>query len=224
MRTLIITGSDSSMHEVLDLSVSSKQKYAFNHGYDFMCLRSFSADKKCGFDSRHIGFLRATTCFKLLRQYEHIMWIDADALITNPNYKISDFVNEKSCVTASYDWMHYTTFSTGNFIVSRNDDTQKLFDMFLQISRFWLNDILQEQGTLNYIYSNLPEYKHMFNILPHKFLNSVPSCLINTKTWRQDNNRTGIVDPWTPESFLVHLTGTSASERVNLIKEYWPNL
>ena len=224
MKTLVLTGSEQSMHEVLDLTIPSKQAYAVAHGYDFMSIRSFQDDQECGFSSKHIGFQRMVTSFKLLRFYQNVMWVDADAVITNNKYKIEDFIQGNESLIASYDWMHYTSFSTGNFIVRKTIYTEQLFNMFLNVSKHRLNDIMAEQGTLNQIYMSLPEYRHMFSVLPHKYLNSVPSFLVETDTWILDNNRSGIVEPWNSNSFLAHLTGTSTSERVQILTSNKLNL
>ena len=224
MKTLILTGSDQSMMGVLDLTLPSKQEYCKNHNYDLLSLRSFAADTECNFSSTHVGFLRAVMAFKQLRFYDNVMWIDADSIITNMDYKIEDFIQNDACFIASYDWMHFNSFSTGNFIVRKTNDTQDLFNRFLAASRYRLNDIMAEQGTLNQIYNELDSNKKMFNILPHKFLNSVPEFLVDTDTWRNDNNRSGIVKPWTPDCFLAHLTGLSTAERINILANNKLNL
>jgi hypothetical protein len=45
MKTLILTGSDQSMIDVLDLTLPSKQEYCKKHNYDLLALRSFAADR-----------------------------------------------------------------------------------------------------------------------------------------------------------------------------------
>jgi len=224
MKTLILTGSDKQMIDVLDLTLPSKQEYCKKHNYDLLSLRSFAPDTECNFNLNHIGFLRAVMTFRQLRFYDNVMWIDADAIITNMDYKIEDFIQNDACFIASYDWMWYNSFSTGNFIIRKTKDTQDLFNKFIAGSRYRLNDIMQEQGTLNQIYRELDSNKRMFNILHHRFLNSVPEFLVETDTWRNDNNRSGIINPWNPDCFLAHLTGLSAEERVNILANNRLNL
>lgn len=224
MKTLILTGSDDSMMEVLNLTLPSKQEYCKKHNYDLLSLRSFAADTECNFNSSHVGFLRAVMAFRQLRFYDNVMWIDADSIITNMEFTIEDFIINDACFIASYDWMHFNSFSTGNFIVRKTKDTQNLFNRFIAASQYRLNDIMAEQGTLNQIYNELDSNKEMFNILPHKFLNSVPEFLVNTDTWRNDNNRSGIIKPWTPDCFLAHLTGLSTAERVSVLTDNKLNL
>lgn len=224
MKTLILTGSDNNMMDVLNLTLPSKQNYCKKHNYDLLALRSFSADTECNFTSTHVGFLRAVMAFKQLRFYDNVMWIDADSIITNSDYKIEDFILNEACFIASYDWMHFNSFSTGNFIIRKTVNTQELFNRFLVVSQFRLNDIMAEQGTLNQIYRESDSFRKLFNILPHNYLNAVPDFLVTTDTWRNDNNRRGIVRPWTPDCFLAHLTGLSAAERVHILANNKLNL
>jgi hypothetical protein len=221
MNTLILTGSDKAMHELLDLTIPSKQKYASKHNYDFMCMRSFPSDTQCGFEEeKHVGFLRATTAFKLLRFYDAVMWIDGDSVVTNFDYKIEDFLKPDVCFTASHDWFAYSLLSSGNFIVQKTKDTQQFFDIFLQIGKQRIDAPCQEQGTLNLMHRSIPAVRHLFNVLPHKFLGAVPSFLVNTKSWIERNNtRVGrIVEPWNKDCFLAHLTGISNEDRIDIIK------
>jgi hypothetical protein len=228
MKTLILTGadkgSDGRMHELLDLTIPSKQKYASIHGYDFLSLRSFPTDLECGFDEKkHVGYLRANIAFKMLRFYDAVMWIDGDSVVTNFDFKITDFQKNDTCFTASYDWFHCSTFSTGNFVIFKNNKTQHLYNTFLALARQRVqngNPFDQEQGTLNALWLRLPEIKNLFNILPQKFLGGVPSFITKTPSWIQrKNDQVGkIVSPWDKTNFLAHLTGISNEDRINIIK------
>jgi hypothetical protein len=171
----------------------------------------------CGFTEKNIGFLRALLAFKFLRFYDNVMWLDADSIVTNFTYSIDKFIQSNACFIASYDWLHYIQFSTGNFIIRKTEHTQQLFNMFIETSKKYINNIMAEQATLNEIHA-LTNDTNYFSILEHKYLNSVPEFLVKTETWKNDNNRSGILSPWTPDSFIAHFTGTSNSERIHLIK------
>ena len=217
-KTLILTGSEQSMWEVLDESIPSKQEYAKIRGYDFMAVRSFPGDKECKLEERHIGFQRTALAFKLLKFYKTVMWVDADSIITNYDYKIEDFIKGEETYIASYDWMHYNSFSSGNFIVRRTPNTQDFFNLFLQVSRYHLEGIGADQSALNQIFRDLPGQRANFGILEHKYLNAVPGFLSETRTWKNDKGRPTIIHPWTADCFLAHFTGTDNDERVELMK------
>ena len=100
-RVLVLTGTtdilrqpnetDNTMEEVFDLTLPSKQRYVKKYGYDLLSLRSFGKDRQNRFTESDIGFLRVLRAFELLENYDIVMWIDADSIITNHNFSIDDF-------------------------------------------------------------------------------------------------------------------------------------
>ena len=230
MRTLIVTGSEEGMWDVLDLTLKSKYEWCKTNGYDILVKRTWPAKPKLQFQENltHLGFLRAIACFEQLRNYDVVMWLDGDSIITNQSYKITDFIDDKHCFFASYNWMVPESpqgeFTTGNFVLTKANtaDIEKLYIRFIEVSKFFLTHVCQELATLNLIYKD-PNFKSLFKVLPHKYLNSCPNSLIDTNTWRADNNRGGIVSPWNEESFLAHLTGCSNQERYDMLKTQFVN-
>jgi hypothetical protein len=222
-RVLVITGTtdmfrsptetDNTMEEVYNLTLPSKLKYAQQHGYDILSLRSFGTDNKFGFKDMDIGFLRTLRCFEMLEYYDTVMWLDADAIITNQNYTIDKFqVNSTHSFYASLDWMETNTFSTGNFIIHKGESYKELFSVFIQVAKYVIEQNIWgwEQTTMNIIYQS-SNYKNNIKVLDRKYLNSVPDFM----NWESDRN---IVEPWTPDSFLAHLTGTPNYQRINALK------
>jgi hypothetical protein len=220
-RTLIITGytdsvrsidsTDNTMEEVFDITLPSKIKYAKKHGYDFLAMQSFGSDKSGNYKDTDIGFLRALRTFEMLESYDTVMWIDADSLITNLNYKIEDFlVPSEYAFYASYDWLGTNSLSGGNFIIQNNESTKDFLKSFYELSKHYN----EEQTTLNVMYFNMIN-KNYIKILEHKFLGSVPSIDdYTTEIW---GKRPSPPYPWTPESFLVHLTGIANKERIHML-------
>jgi hypothetical protein len=230
MRTLVITGGESSIWGTLDLTLPSKYKWCQKYGYDILVKRTWPGKPEFNFEEgiKHVGFLRVVTCFEQLKHYDNVIWLDADSIITNQDYKIEDFIDEQHCFFASYNWMvpenTNKEFTTGNFIIKRTPFPQieQLYNTFIQTSKYFLNNICVELATLNTVYNTTP-LKEVMKILPHRYLNACPECLIQTQTWKNDNNRTGIVSPWNEDCFLAHLTGCSNIEREEVLKEHFKN-
>jgi lipopolysaccharide biosynthesis glycosyltransferase len=226
-RILLVTGAealetnsnDASIMYVLDTSMVSKQKYAKKHNYDLICMRSFGPDISGRYKDTDIGFLRVLRVFDFLEHYDIVMWIDADAIITNDSYSIDDFqLTPNHIFYASPDWNNNSTFNTGNFIIQKTDTLKMFKEAFFMASKQFEN----EQNTINFLY-----YKTQFNslikMLHHKYLNSAlsnelaiphlhPSDQIG---WSK--SRPSVVNPWNKDCFLVHLTGMSNSNRLNII-------
>ena len=234
-KVLLITGTtdiitpkdsdDATQEELFELTLPSKERYAKKHGYDLLVMRSFGDSSPYGFvkhnvpfpQNNQIGFLRAIVAFEMLFSYETVFWIDSDSLITNYDYDLNTFgVNSEKSFYASYDWEWKNSFSTGNFILHRTPQPQwrQLFQLFLHLGTTkFLDHLLQEQITLNYINNNI--MPQSFQILEHKYLNAVPKEIENTKTWK---DRRKINWPWDRSCFLAHFTGLTNTERIELIK------
>lgn len=227
-RVLVVSGAtdserdpnsnDATMQEVFDLTLASKQRYAKKHGYDFLSIRSFGEDQS-GVIPRtkygpHIGFIRVVRVFELLNAYDTVMWIDADSIVTNDNYKIEDFgVDDHHSFYASYDWEWKMSFSTGNFIVNKTKHTNYLINEFYRVCKNYES----EQATLNDIFRRT-NLNVLFRILDHKYLGAIPSIDICKDFW---GNRSGIPWPWTKECFLVHLTGLANSTRIDIANRHY---
>ena len=230
-KVLVITGTtdilrtaeetDNTMEEVFELTLPSKQRYTKKHGYDLLALRSFGEDKQGTFNPRHLGFLRALRTFEMLQYYDTVMWIDADALITNDNYKIEDFVDETSLFSVSWDWVGKHTFSTGNFVIKNENNITDFFNMFLLVGKTVIenNQWGEEQTTFNLINQNT-SFQNNIKILEHRYLNAVPSREMYGDIW---NGRRTPIAPWTPEAFLVHITGIPNKNRIEILNTHFKN-
>ena len=218
-KVLILTGADEKMKDVLNLTIPSKLNYANKWNYDFLLINSFRIYSQYNMDQRHVGFSRFIYAMELLNYYDYVMWLDGDSIVTNDRYNIQDFVNSDQNFFFSYDWMikpedDYICFSSGNFILRSSKENEFLTKNFLQVAQFHLNSDLQEQGTLNNMFS-LPEFTKYFKILGHNFLNSVPNLVTKTENWI---NRPAITHPWCENSFLAHFTGITNKDRIDIIK------
>lgn len=221
-RVLILTGASDILYpnespsyvELSDKTLASKERYAKKHGYDIMTLRSFGSDFKFGFSDTNVGHLRAIRAFESLEYYDIVMWVDADAVITNENLAISEFpIQEDVIFYASYDWMGRGSFSTGNFILQRTNQINEFFNVFLQISK-QTND---EQHAFNIMYAQTP-LRSIMRVLDWGYLNAVPSQVMESSCWR---DRQRISYSWKPGDFLAHLTGITIPDRFDILEKHF---
>ena len=225
-KILVLTGTsdilrsseetDATMQEVFNLTLPSKQRYVKKHGYDLLCLQSFGSNETNGFQKTHIGFMRLLKAFEMLNYYDIVMWIDADSLITNLDYKLQDFqLDEQNCFYASWDWTGKETISTGNFILKKTEKINEFLNAVIQVGKYIIetNQWGQEQTTINLIYRNT-NLNNKIKILDHSYLNGVPLELMEIDCWK---NRQKINYPWNNKHFLAHITGISNTDRINII-------
>lgn len=225
-KVLVLTGTtditrsesatDNKMEDVFNLTLPSKINYVKKNGYDLLALRSFGSDKNKRYEDREIGFLRAVRVFEALDNYEYVMWLDADALVTNPEMKISDFQIDNSIFYCSYDWMGNTSLNTGNFIMKNTKHTKEFINAFYELSKKY--NFPEEQYTFNVMYRHT-EYGQSMKVLDHKYLNAVPSIEMYTKkVW---GNRPAPTNPWQKGDFLLHVTGIANSERIAIMNDHF---
>jgi hypothetical protein len=221
MKTLILTGSDNKMFDLLDLTLKSKIEYCTKHGYDLMVKKQWSDITELNFSAeKNIGFVRVFTAFQMLSIYDLVVWIDADAFITNFDYKIEDIANSDHCFFVSRDWVFDKddingTFNSGNFILKKTSQIESFFQSFAQVSQSYLNHVMQDQQALNHLYLSGMQSRNM-KIVDKKYLNSVPELMFETETWK---GRRPIANPWTKDCFIAHLTGALNEERIKVFNK-----
>lgn len=225
-KVLIISGTtdiltnpslnEETFKNVADTTIKSKLDYANQNRYDFLYLNDFGVDIKNRYNSTQIGYLRILKVFDTIENYDYVVWIDADALITNKNLRIEDFPIDDCVFCCSYDWNGYYSLNTGNFILKNTERTKIFIDQFYNVSKNY--NMPEEQATINKLFS-LPETKNNIKVLDHGFLNAVPSVdIVNKKIW---GNKPVPPNPWKFGNFLVHATGLPNSERIRIFKEHF---
>ena len=236
-KVLLLTGSDRNMYNVLHLTIPSKLRYVKKYEYDIMIMNSFRKYPEYNVNSNNdlidLGFSKTIYMFQMLEHYDVVMWLDGDSIITNDSYPIESFLTDEHCLYFSYDWpvspdqkSGHSGFSGGNFIVKLTDKTNEIFSVFVNMAQRYLNDVGCDQACFNAMY-NFTEYGKYIKVLDHKYLNSVPESILTTSTWSSDPNRSGpnkthnIVNPWTEDSFIAHLTGCTAKDREDLLNSYF---
>lgn len=232
-RVLIITGTTdkyrdsfdpehkyATMESVFDVTLPSKQRYVQRHGYNIMCLRSFSPNSAIPSDdtfnnlTRDLGFSRVIECFRMLNWYDVVFWADADSLITNPEISIHDIIGENnSPFILSHDWSTTKYASTGNFIIQKTEYVAEFMESFCNVAK----GFQEEQCTINHMWKD-PLGSKMVSVIDHKFLNSIPTREMYGSSW---NGRFDIISNWTPDSFLIHLTGVDNTTRHNILQNHF---
>ena len=225
-KVLVITGttdintnlSDGELlfKNVFDKTFVSKLNYVNRHDYDFLSLKNFGKDKSGKYGENQIGFLRILKVFNMIEDYDYIMWLDADALITNPSMSVEDFQIDNCVFYCSYDWPGKNSLNTGNFILKNTSHTKSFIEAFYNISK--THNLPEEQATINFMYL-FTEFKQIIKVLEHKYLNSAPSeFLVKKEIWK---NKPSIPFPWKEGDFLVHATGLPNSERVRIFDDHF---
>lgn len=217
---------DVSMEDVFELTLPSKQRYAKRHGYDLLTMRSFGSGEKYGFKDTNIGLLRMVRAFEMLKHYNIVMWIDADAIITNEKFSVKDSfcLDNKHCLYTSYEWAEWCiphqAFSTGNFILQKTNDTENLFSTFLEVGKSHIEGFGEEQNAMNWIYKNTA-LKSTIKILEHLYLNAVPYAMYRDRIRVYGDIQQKIYSPWKDTDFLAHIGGLPNKNRIDILNNHF---
>jgi hypothetical protein len=200
--TLLLTAIDKAMEPIGRLTTPLMLDYANQHGFDFHCTRNLDTGSapywQKIWDIAH--FLREHPC-------ERILWLDADQVITNPEWTPP----WQRGFHASMDWgtdaVAAEDFSACGMLVCR-DMLPMIQKVILCYSQFEHVDF-PEQSALRHLKKNGPDYlASWMRTHPRRTFNAVPQELCPTAP-----------EPWKPGDFACHLTHVPIEERVAMFHE-----
>lgn len=198
-RTLLFTAFDSAMAPIGDLTSPLMLEYANRHGMDFRCLRTNGSIP----DSYWVKIFEVA---RLLPHYDRMIWLDADIVITNPEFAPPWFTGFQ----ASFDWgvdaLDESQFSACCFVIGR--DMQALIeDVTHSFSNFKDRDF-PEQSALRHFYRNGGDYRFRMRTHSRRTFNAVPREISEEAP-----------EPWEKGDWCAHLTHVSVEKRAELFHE-----
>lgn len=203
MNTLLLTGYNQAMAPIGDLTSPLMLQYANLHGYDFHCSRIFETG--CESYWQKIWDIRAFTALSnpIRKNYDRIMWLDADQVITNPQWTPP----WESGIHFSLDWgtdaITDDHFSACGFVVCR--DAFGIMSSVAESHYLFREREFPEQMALRNIRANrIRERRQMF-VHARRVLNAVPKEVSEEAP-----------DPWQKGDFAAHLTHLPVERRAEL--------
>lgn len=194
MKTLLLTGYDNKMKELGDLTSPLMLSYASKHGMDFRCVRNFFHDEPAYWQKI------PDVIMAFQEGYDKVIYMDADIVITNPEYTPS----WEDGFHASRDWGADATgpecFSMCCFVAGK--DSLSLFEWIQDNKDKYINVPFPEQTPMRELYKT---NKGLMVIHDRKVLNSVPIEVHET-----------VQEPWEIGDWVCHLTMIPFSDRVKL--------
>ena len=131
--------------------------------------------------------------------YDYIIWIDDDILITNKEKKFEDFIEKyDSDIFVSADALSSHPMNTGIIVCKNNGQTLKYLQYIWQLCEKYphlKNGGLWEQDVMTIDYKK------------NKFIKIIPYRIIQTFQRRNDPD-------WKPGDFSAHFTGMDMNDRI----------
>jgi len=123
-KRVIATASIGHHEELSSLAQSNLEKYAELHGYDISNCRN-TLDS-----TRPPAWSKVLLILELMKSYEEIFWIDADAIILNDTVDISSIVEEDSDLGWVYhEYENQSSPNSGVMFIRVNTATRRLFEL-----------------------------------------------------------------------------------------------
>lgn len=202
MNIEIITAYTPNIERLSDLSYKSITKYCDKHNI------------RC---SRHIlnNISRAPSWYKIeliLSKFdlgvEYVMWIDADAVITNLNFDIRSIIDPVSKIYIAED---INGINCGVMIWKRDDRTYDILNKIWSMTEFD-NHNWWEQAAFRTLYEqNYNNIQLIVKFVEQYKINSYDYTLYNLE------HKQG---QFTNESLLIHFPGIDNEKRCQLIQQY----
>jgi hypothetical protein len=134
MRLALATLYTTEIARMAEVTNPSKRAYCERWGYDFACLEgTLDPDRPPAWSK--VLFVR-----RLLDEYDWVFWLDADALIMNPNVALEDLLDSRYSVILAKqpgpDPFGKLHLNTGSFFMRSDDWSRGFLDDLYGQSQF----------------------------------------------------------------------------------------
>jgi hypothetical protein len=182
------------------------QNYCARHKYNYLFLTENPPDL-----FRPYAWAKVCLLFYALEhKYKHIMWLDADALITNVEVELQGFTNilEQTNKSILITQIYYG-INTGVFFLRGGWKSRILLNL-IWCNRFYISHGWWEQAALMDLLRRHTEVANEQYIEPRsRNFNSVPPELARD-----------LETAWQPGDFIIHFAGARGSKLSELIAKY----
>jgi len=197
-------------NNIVKKCICSIESYANKNNYDFAFL-----DETPNRLDRPTPWVKIPLIYSLLnKEYDYVIYIDADCMITNSNIKIESLINQntKAVIQLCCD---EGGINTGVMIIKKSTKA------FLLLELIWGNDSYKyhpnwEQESLKNLMLEFPEiYESVY-----QYTGNYPYNCFPYERYHIHKEIPHPVNTWKPGDFLVHFSGLRGEDLKNLIHQY----
>lgn len=199
----LVSFYDEAFEKLTNITFPHLEEYCKRWGYTPYFGKPFeNCNPSNGYDRFHCAY------GLFAEGYDAVMWIDADAMITNHNIRIEDRLGDEKFVITSD--LH--GINSGVFIARNHIETKELLLSMINLGEELTGKHpFREQEALNR-YLSFDHYKKMVTLLPQRMMNAV----INPYYQRPP----GFSGNWQPGDWILHFPGISMEDRCRVAPEY----
>lgn len=177
-----------------NITVPNKREYCQKHNYIFYNYNSIQEDWSPEWS-------KVIYCLKHLKEHDWIFWSDADAMITNFNFKIENIIDENFDIIVSND---IGGMNTGSFLIKNSEWSfnflkqlyilRELFEKGISFSSNQRNQFTDQDAMVYLFKNNWENTQQHFKFINKRIFNSYAMTS---------------VDDWQIGDFILHMPGTA---------------
>jgi hypothetical protein len=138
--------------KTVKLCTQSQEEYALSHGYTRI------TDESVYDPNRPFPWSKIRLVQKYLKDYEFLVWMDADVLVTNPEIKIETFIGMMKPGAFMFLGHDFQNLNTGIFVI-RNCPLAHEFLTDVWNKTEYMNHIWWEQAAVIDLWKNSAKYQ-----------------------------------------------------------------
>lgn len=197
-KVCIFTWYDEGIKEYADITADINRKYCLREGFTFL------KDDIKRMNNRHPAWERLPLFLELCKKdFDYIVWIDADACFRFHKNKLKDIINEyeKYDIIFSYDNPYTKNINSGFMIMKNNDYTKQ-----------YIKDIIDDKDSTYFFRPNWDQEK--INQFYDKNVNNIKnhSCILSYHLLQDFHLKN-------PNSLIIHLAGQNKEKRIKIFSE-----
>jgi len=188
----------------VELCTKSQNDYVKKHGYVFI------TDESVYDTNRTPPWSKIRLIQKYLRDYDYMVWIDADVMIMNNERRIEEFISLVPDDAFLFIGRDFNNLNSGVFIIRNCAEAFQFLDEVWSKTEY-LNHEWWEQAAMIDLY---PKYRRHIRVLPHKYIS-----IMNAYDYR--------IDPkvhWKPGDFCIHFAGVHQADILKQLQLVYSNL
>jgi hypothetical protein len=189
--------------DLVSEAIQNKRDYCARQGYDFIYLEH-SMDK-----SRPVPWTKILLVENVLlsNKYDWVFWSDADAIFTNFNIRLENFLDNNYDFIVSKD---FNNINTGNFFMKRSRNSFRLLRSIYSQKQYINHPWWENEATI-FLYATNPKIQSITKIIDQRLINSYSPKVLGSgiEPWH-----------WQPGDFIIHFASARGERIRELIHEY----
>lgn len=200
----VLTAHNDKIQQLANITTPVLEKYCNQNNYQLV-VKHISND----FD-KHPAWYKPIAILDTLEETgcDYLFWIDTDALVIKPTYKLEDIIEEDKYLYISHD---FNCLNSGVMLLKNCDLIKDFFrEVYARYPSFKDHGWWEQAAIIQLVEQNYQDIRRYIKQMPQHIFNAYEPALM----WEATNHSRN------EESFVVHLAGVANDIRMYFLQEY----